>query len=219
MKRNDRMVVPPLRLRDQVYSRLKEDLLAEVFKPGQRLVELDLADRYGVSRTPVREAMARLSREGLLQAHERGYLLPLNTQRDVLDRLETRRLLDAQVARRAARLGEPAEIKALERLYTRELSAHEGGRYAKFLEVHHEFRNALRAMSRNELLSRCATMVDDSFQLARNQLHESAENRAITLRCDGDVLEAVKNHDEAAAAVAVERFIDTLHEYFGAAVS
>ena len=155
MKKTSRAVVQPPRLRDQVYELLKEDLLADVFKPGQRIVELELAERYSVSRTPVREAMARLSREGLLNNNERGYLVPLDTQRDVLDRLETRRLLDAQVARRAVRFGDDNEIQALEKHYASEVSAHEKGRLKQFVDAHHAFRDTLRAMSRNELLNRC----------------------------------------------------------------
>lgn len=210
-----RAVVQAPRLSDQVYQLLKEDLMGKVFTPGQRLVELDLAERYGVSRTPIREAMARLSREEMLTAKERGYLVPLDAQRDVLDRLEVRRLLDAQVARRAARVAEPEHLETLLELYQQECAAHSNDDFQAFIEAHQEFRASLRELSGNNLLNRCAVMVDDSFQLVRNQIHEDKDNREMTIRCDGDIVEAIKAGDEEAAAAAVEHFIDMLLGYFG----
>ena len=216
MKENSRAVVQPPKLRDQVYNLLKEDLIAEAFKPGQRLVELELAKRYNVSRTPVREAMARLHREDLLTSNERGYQVPLDTQRDIVDRLEVRRLLDAQVARRAARLCTPKQIEKLEKLYNSECQAHEQNNHKKFIEHHNAFREQIRSFSDNSLLIRCAEIVDDTFQLARNQIHENSDNRQKSLRCDNELLEAIKASDEQAAAGAIERFIDSLLQFFNA---
>jgi DNA-binding GntR family transcriptional regulator len=81
------------RLRDQVYRRMRDDLQSGAIAPGARLVETQLAAVYGVSRTPIREVLLQLSREGLLEPQERGYLAPIDTQKDIVDRLEVRRLL------------------------------------------------------------------------------------------------------------------------------
>lgn len=210
-----RSIVQAPRLSDQVYSLLKEDLSAAVFTPGQRVVERDLVVRYNVSRTPIREAMLRLSQEGHLEVTERGYSVPLETQRDVLDRLEVRQLLEAQIARRVAQLAGPKDIALLEKHYERELAAHDSDQYRKFIEAHSSFKETLREISGNQLLNHCAVIVDGTFHLVRNRLHEAADNRRLTLTCDGEILDAVRRHDASAAVAAVERFISSLHSYFG----
>jgi len=82
-----RAVAPSERLRDLVYRRMREELQSGVLAPGARLVETQLAEAYGVSRTPVREALLQLAREGVLAAEGRGYVVQVDTQKDIIDRL------------------------------------------------------------------------------------------------------------------------------------
>lgn len=214
MVRGSRIIGQGARLRDQVYQQIREELQSEQLKPGQRLVELDLAGRYGVSRTPIREALLQLSREGLLAPHDRGYIVPLDTQKDVVDRLEVRRLLDCRLVRHAAVDATEEEVKALTRIFNRARTAHETARAKLFIEAHNQFRATVRAMCRNQLLGRCAGMVDDVFQMMRNQIHQSPENRAVTLACDEKLLAAIQNRDADAAEAAMADFLDALHRYF-----
>ncbi len=214
VRSSGRSVVQAPRLGDQVYALLKEDLIAAVFEPGQRVVERDLSQRYNVSRTPIREALTRLSQEGLLELNERGYGVPLDPQRNVSDRLEVRQLLECQIARRAAQRAGPKEVTLLQKHYDRELAAHESDQHGKFIEAHHRFKETLRDISDNQLLNRCAIIVDDTFQLARDRLLASADNRRLAVACDSEILEAVRQRDAQAAVAAVDRFISALQAYF-----
>jgi DNA-binding GntR family transcriptional regulator len=63
---------PARRAGAEIYERLKQDILTFGFRPGERLVELELCDRYEVSRTPVREALRRLEDDGLVVARDKG---------------------------------------------------------------------------------------------------------------------------------------------------
>jgi DNA-binding GntR family transcriptional regulator len=63
---------PARRAGAEIYERLKQDILTFEFRPGERLVELELCDRYEVSRTPVREALRRLEDDGLVVARDKG---------------------------------------------------------------------------------------------------------------------------------------------------
>jgi len=79
--------------------------------PGERLAEVALAERLGVSRTPIRQALPALAREGLLAAAgRRGYVVRSFSPQDVIDAIETRGLLEGLAARRIAERGAPADL-------------------------------------------------------------------------------------------------------------
>jgi len=79
--------------------------------PGERLAEVALAERLGVSRTPIRQALPALAREGLLAAAgRRGYVVRSFSPQDVLDAIETRGLLEGLAARRIAERGATPEL-------------------------------------------------------------------------------------------------------------
>lgn len=211
-----RAVAPSERLRDLVYRRMREELQSGVLAPGARLVETQLAEAYGVSRTPVREALLQLAREGVLAAEGRGYLVQVDTQKDIIDRLEVRRLLDGRLVRHAALEATPEEVATLVKLNEAQRAAHLAGRGKQFVERNLALRIQLREMCRNALLRRCATLVDDVFQAVRGQIHESAENRELTLACDTRIIEAIERRDPDAAEAAVEAFVDQLLVHFQA---
>jgi GntR family transcriptional regulator, vanillate catabolism transcriptional regulator len=94
-----------------VALRIREMILRGDLQPGQRLGEEALAERLGVSRTPIRQALPALAREGLLAAAgRRGYVVRSFSPQDVLDAIETRGLLEGLAARRIAERGASAEL-------------------------------------------------------------------------------------------------------------
>ena len=85
-----------LPLRDVVFNTLRQAILIGELKPGERLMEIHLADRLGVSRTPIREAIHKLEREGLVTIiPRRGAEVSQITEKSMNDVLEVRRALDA----------------------------------------------------------------------------------------------------------------------------
>ena len=94
-----------------VALRLREMILRGELAPGERLAELTLAERLGVSRTPIRQALPALAREGLLAAAgRRGYVVRSFSPQDVVDAIETRGLLEGLAARRIAERGATPEL-------------------------------------------------------------------------------------------------------------
>ena len=90
---------PDLPLRDVVFYTLRQSILTGELKPGERLMEIHLADKLGVSRTPVREAIRRLELEGLVTMFpRRGAEVAQITEKSMNDVLEVRRTLDALCA-------------------------------------------------------------------------------------------------------------------------
>ena len=94
-----------------VALRIREMILRGELPPGERLGEEALAERLGVSRTPIRQALPALAREGLLSAAgRRGYVVRSFSPQDVLDAIETRGLLEGLAARRIAEKGATPEL-------------------------------------------------------------------------------------------------------------
>jgi GntR family transcriptional regulator of vanillate catabolism len=92
--------------RDQIVLKMRELILNGGLAPGQRVAEIPLSERLGVSRTPVRHALAVLANEGLLvAAGARGYVVRAFTLKDILDAIEVRGLLEGMAARIVAESG------------------------------------------------------------------------------------------------------------------
>ena len=88
-----------LPLRDVVFNTLRKAILTGELKPGERLLEIQLANQLGVSRTPIREAIRKLELEGLvIMMPRRGAEVAQITEKDLRDVLEVRRALDALCA-------------------------------------------------------------------------------------------------------------------------
>ena len=91
-------------LREIVYEELKRQILVGEIAPGTRMMEVDLADEMGVSRTPVREAIRKLEKEGLVTIEpRRGAYASDISIKDMLDVLEVRQTLEGMAASLAAR--------------------------------------------------------------------------------------------------------------------
>ncbi len=104
-----------LPLRDVVFNTLRQAILTGDLKPGERLMEINLANRLGVSRTPIREAIRKLELEGLVtMIPRRGAEVAQITEKDLKDVLEVRRDLDALSVELACDRISEEELKALE---------------------------------------------------------------------------------------------------------
>ncbi|MGB1642070.1 MAG: GntR family transcriptional regulator, partial [Paracoccaceae bacterium] len=93
----------PMSTHPDAYTLILEAIDAGVFKPGDRLVEVDLADRFGVSRTPVREALQRLETQSLLTRDGRSLIVASLDHNQVAELYAVRAELEGLAARLAAR--------------------------------------------------------------------------------------------------------------------
>ena len=98
-----------------VYARIRDDIVSGALGPGAPLVEVVTAQRYGVSRTPVREALQRLTREGLIgHANGKGVAVPALDGRDLEEVYEIRLALEPAAAALAARGASDSELAAMQ---------------------------------------------------------------------------------------------------------
>ncbi|MEP7362810.1 MAG: GntR family transcriptional regulator [Acidobacteriota bacterium] len=127
-------VLRPKSLRDEIVHFLQHDIITGIFQPGQRIVERELINRFGVSSIPVREALQDLESRGLLVRRlNHGYSVVQLTYEDAIRICELRRLLEPKVVEWATARITPEGIEELERqLDEVEVAAREGDMAAFF---------------------------------------------------------------------------------------
>jgi DNA-binding GntR family transcriptional regulator len=103
-----------VRASDRAYEALREDIVEWRLLPGQVLGEVEQSERFGISRTPIREALSRLTADGLAEAHRgRGVVVSQVSLEDVRALFELREALDCRAARLAARRRDPVAFQGL----------------------------------------------------------------------------------------------------------
>ncbi|MDO4919884.1 GntR family transcriptional regulator [Kocuria sp.] len=103
-----------MRAGERAYRELRADIVSWRLLPGQVLGEVDLSQRLGISRTPVREALSRLTADGLAEPHAgRGVVVSALSAEDVRALYELRDTLDCRAAELAAQRGDPETFRAL----------------------------------------------------------------------------------------------------------
>ncbi|MCZ7542999.1 MAG: GntR family transcriptional regulator [Anaerolineae bacterium] len=108
--------MPDTTRQDLVYNSLKERIMNLTYRPGQPLVEVELADEFGVSRTPIREALQRLENEGMLvNAGRRGRVVYTLSIADTRELFDIKTSIEALVSRRAAERASESQIAAMRR--------------------------------------------------------------------------------------------------------
>lgn len=113
-----RLAEQPRLRRDQALERLRSAIIAGHFAPGDRLIERELCERMGVSRTSIREALRHLEAEQLIQVEpRRGPVVTRVTRKQIAEIYEVRAMLEAALVRRFAERATDAEIAALRRIY------------------------------------------------------------------------------------------------------
>jgi DNA-binding GntR family transcriptional regulator len=195
-----RPVERPVPLRQSVYEALVELVVEGRLRPGQHLVETELARQLGVSRQPVREALHRLEAEGWVDLRpNQGAFVHVPTDEEVDQLLDVRELLEVETARLAAATG--GHMARLRLICHEGEAAVEAGDTGRFVAVNTEFHAELARMAGNAVLAELAGIVGRRVrwyyrQVAPVRGHEScAEHR--------DMVEAIEAGDaERAAAIA-----------------
>ena len=201
------------RLRDQVYDALR-GLLRNGDFPEAGLVENELAARLKVSRTPVREALFQLCREGMLEDTGRGYRVPGLDVKDMREIVEMRMMIEPQVVALAVERADTAALAALERELAVEISAHEAGDVAAFATANGRFRAQLLASCGNSRISQILGVIDDQLQRLRLRTLVVPENRLATLRGHEAILVALRRRDPQAAAQSMRDILAAAGRFY-----
>lgn len=102
----------------KVYHKVKEKIIFRDLKPGERIIDREIADEFGVSRSLVRQALNILEKEGLVNSYPRtGYYVKEITKKDIRDIYNLRKLLEQHAAKKAVSKFSDDEIRGLEKLF------------------------------------------------------------------------------------------------------
>ena len=209
----------PLALGEQVYHALRALLRGGRIPLGQPLQEVQLAERLGVSRTPVREAMTRLASEGLLVSDGRSFVVPKLALRDVDDIYEVRFLIEPAAIRSVAAFTTERAVRApLDAALAAAAAAQKAGDAAAFGEAHRRFRAAWLALVPNRRLVRAVEQYADHLQHIRALTLGNARVRAIVLKGHKRIAAALAAGDGAAAAEAMRSNLTEAKRAFIAAI-
>ena len=194
----------PIALADQVYQTLRDQLRTGRIGPSERLQEVALATQLGVSRTPVREALARLASEGLVEADGRSFAVPGLTPEDLADIYALRSLLEPEAVRLAsARATDPALRKPLEAALADAVAAHAAGDAAGFIAANTRFREAWLALVPNHRMVRAIGVYADHVRHLRVLTLADTAVRAGALEGMQQIAAALSAGNAAAAGRAM----------------
>jgi len=194
----------PLALGDQVYQTLRAHLRDGTIVSGQPLQEVQLAEKLGVSRTPVREALTRLASEGLLASDGRSFIVPALTLKDVEDIYEVRFLLEPAAVRRVAELTTEATVRApLDEALADAIAAYKAEDADAFREANIRFRNTWKDLVPNRRLVKAIEQYADHMMRIRALTLGDPKIRNIVLKGLKRIAEALAAGDGEIAAEAM----------------
>ncbi|HET8726726.1 MAG TPA: GntR family transcriptional regulator [Alphaproteobacteria bacterium] len=187
---------------EQVFGRVRADILALALVPGQAVSERDLQAAYGASRTPIRQALMRLAHEGLVVRAGRGYAVaPIDVQQ-LAEIFEYREIIEDAAIRLACQRAKPADLDDIQATIDRGLTDFTP---EVWFEVGYDMHVKLAGLSGNRFLRDAVQDVVTRTARARWLLASSEEGRETAHREHCEILALVRAGNEDAAADALRR--------------
>ncbi len=184
---------------DRVFNGVVSDILAGVIRPRDRLSERDLVARFGISRTPVREATKRLLERGFVETGPKGVAVVVDIGPEDLRKLYALRLqLEGSAARQIVANITPEEIDQLKQVNRRFKSALMQRDLVKMLEIRADFHGVLMGATRNRWLESVLVMLRDKAYVVRHYHWQDFERAAQTVDIHNQMIKALEAKDTAA---------------------
>lgn len=193
-------------LRLDIFRSLRQDILSCRLPPGAELREAELAERFSVSKSPVRDALSRLVQEGLVRVMPRqGYQVAPISVKDVRDIFEYRAVLEGASARIAAEHARDDALKALDRFREFDQRAYPEG----FISYNRDFHHAVAALCGNaRLMQAAAGQIDQMDRVVTMSVHAMrGHDPAHLVRQHVDILDALQCRDGRRASALMSRHV------------
>jgi DNA-binding GntR family transcriptional regulator len=209
MPQRDAAPVPESPQVERAYQNIKIAIVRGRYPPGAPLSEVGLAREHGMSRTPVREGLARLWQERYLdRVVGHGYFVARVTVQSIHDTFDVRRLLEGAAAARAAERATAEEVDAIRRFAVVPVGGGADNDYREAEAANVRFHMAIAAAARNtlaqELIERCLAQVDRFMSLGVQfgPFQEGATAAHL------EIADAIARRDPAGARARMEEHLD-----------
>lgn len=190
----------PITLREIVLDKLRSAIMNFQLLPGDRLVERDLCDRLGVSRTSVREALRHLESEGLVEfADSRGPRVAIITLADACDIYELRCVLEGLIVQLFTLNAKAKDIRALERALEENRKVLQEGELQQVLDSVQGFYDVLLESSGNHIAATQLRQLQARISYLRATSVSQANRRSNSNQEMERIVEAIKSGDPLAA--------------------
>ena len=205
---------PDLPLRDVVFRTLRRGIHLGLLTPGERLIEIHLAERLGVSRTPIREAIRMLELEGLVvMLQRRGAVVSNITSKDLNDVLEVRLNLEPFATGLACERIMPEALEELREAEKRFAEAVEQDDINLMAVRDKDFHDLIyKAADNDVLLKLIANMQEQMYRFRLEYLKDKDARESLMLE-HGGIVEALRNRDRAKAEETAVRHVEGQRKY------
>ncbi|MDO4292459.1 MAG: GntR family transcriptional regulator [Eubacteriales bacterium] len=198
-----------LPLRDVVFNTLRRSILTGELKPGERLMEIHLADKLGVSRTPIREAIRKLELEGLVtMIPRRGAEVAQITEKNLRDVLEVRRALDALAVELACERITEEELTQLRQACEHFIQVTREGNANQVARADVDLHDIILRASGNERLMQMISKLSQQMYRYRLEYVKDANNYERLIEEHRRIYEAIRSRDKEKGAEAIKNHID-----------
>lgn len=200
-------------LREVIFNTLREAIIVGELKPGERLMEVQLAEKMGVSRTPVREAIRKLELEGLVEMYPRkGALVANLSVKDIMDVLEVRATLDGLASSLSAARITDEEIKELKHVQSQFMNYIDKDNLQGSIKKDVEFHDIIYRSSRNDKLLQIANNLREQIQRFRVIYLKDFSSTSELVKEHTDILDAIIRQDTEASRDYAQRHINNQEE-------
>ena len=198
-----------LPLRDLVFNVLRMAILKGELQPGERLMEIQLAEKLGVSRTPIREAIRKLELEGLvLMIPRRGAEVAAISEKRLKDVLEVRKNLEGLAVRLACARAKEGMAKTLEEAEQAFRESIKSEDLIAMAEADEKFHFLIYDAADNEKLQQILTNLKENMYQFRLEYLKNKEARERLIEEHKAIVEAIKTNDPDAAVKVMDKHID-----------
>lgn len=199
-------------LSDKIFENIKERITRWEFRPGDRLIDSDIAEQYGVSRSLVRNALTLLVSEGLVEVQRRRFYVARYSQKDIRDILQLRRLLELsaiEAAIRGTTEAEFAEIEAQMAEAERQVGA---GNLESFYALDVETHRLIIDKGDNDYIKKVYATLQTILRIVIRSDFDKRPKISEAFAEHKVLLEAWKRRDAAAARAALAHHLDGAEE-------